>query len=66
MIQSDNRSFQAVRDRAYALADSGRFDSAHAVEQAVIAEGWPNAANALASDFARKSISERCMAHQEA
>jgi hypothetical protein len=60
MIQSDETGLRAARDRAYALAESGRFDNAHAVEQALAAEGWPNAGRALESDYARKSVNERC------
>lgn len=60
MIPNDNGGLQALRTRAYALAETGKFDSAHAVEQALIAEGWPNAGEALQSDYARKAISERC------
>lgn len=62
MLHQDDRGLRAARDRAYALADSGKFGNAHAVEQALIAEGWPNAALALESSFARKALSERCQA----
>ena len=40
MIRSDNSGLQALRARAYALAESGQFANAHAVEQALVAEGW--------------------------
>lgn len=62
MIHQDDRAMQAVRQRAYALADSGLFDNAHAVERALIVEGWPNAAHALEGGFARKAVSEKCQA----
>ncbi len=62
MIPHDDRATQAARQRAYALAESGLFASPHAVEQALIAEGWPNAARALESSFARKAVSEKCQA----
>lgn len=62
MMDSQDRGMRATRERAYALADSGRFERAHAVEQALIAEGWPKAAEALESDYARKAVSERCQA----
>lgn len=62
MILNDDRGLQAARARAYTLAESGLFDSAHAVEQALIAEGWSNVGRALESDYARKAISERCTA----
>jgi len=64
MIEKDARGMHAIRSRAYALADTGRFMSAHAVEQALIAEGWPNATRALQSEYARKAVSERCAAVQ--
>ena len=51
MIRSDNSGLQALRARAYALAESGQFANAHAVEQALVAEGWPNIHRALAGDY---------------
>ncbi len=62
MFATDDSSLQAIRARAYKLAESGRFDGAHAVEQALVAEGWSNAGRAFQSDYMRKAISERCMA----
>ena len=62
MIDTQDRGMRAARERAYALADSGQYDRAHSVEQAMIAEGWPNVAQALDSDFTRKAVSERCQA----
>jgi hypothetical protein len=62
MLQGDDRSLQAARARAYALADSGDYDNSHAVQQALVAEGWSNAGRALDSDYARKAIAERCHA----
>jgi len=62
MMHKDDAGMQALRARAYVLAESGRFGSAHAVEQALIAEGWANAAAALQSSYTRKAISERCLA----
>ena len=62
MMHREDASLQALRARAYVLAESGRFDGAHAVEQALIAEGWTNAAVALQSSYTRKAISERCLA----
>lgn len=64
MIRSDNNDMQALRARAYALAESGQFANAHAVEQALVAEGWPNIHRALDGDYARKAISERCLGAQ--
>lgn len=62
MIGSDNKGERAARDRAYALADSGRYRSAHAVQEALAAEGWPNAGPALAGEHVRQTIAERCQA----
>lgn len=62
MMHRDDSRLQALRARAYVLAESGRFDGAHAVEQALIAEGWANAADALQASYTRKAISERCLA----
>lgn len=64
MHMMDDRGLRAARDRAYVLADSGQFDGAHAVEMALIAEGWPNARRAMESGFARKAVGERCQAAQ--
>lgn len=62
MMHGDDARLQALRERAYQLAETGRFDGAHAVEQALVAEGWANAAAALRSGYTRKAISERCLA----
>lgn len=62
MFHGDDRSLQAARARAYALAETGRFANAHAVRDALVAEGWANAGRALDSDYARKAIAERCHA----
>ncbi|BBD03284.1 MULTISPECIES: hypothetical protein [Sphingobium] len=66
MIHGDDRSLQAVRARAYALAETGQFDNSNAVQQALIAEGWSNAGRALGSDYARQAIGERCRAAAKA
>ncbi|QGP78130.1 hypothetical protein [Sphingobium sp. CAP-1] len=62
MIHGDDRSLQAARARAYMLAETGHYDNSHAVQDALIAEGWSNAGRALDSDYARKAIAERCQA----
>lgn len=64
MIQSDDRSLQAARARAYTLAETGQYDNSHAVQQALIAEGWSNVGRAFDSDYARQAIGERCRAAQ--
>lgn len=64
MIHGDDRGLQAARERAYVLAETGRFDNSHAVRQALIAEGWSNAARAMDNDYARKAVGERCRAAQ--
>ena len=64
VIHSDDRSLQAARARAYALAESGQFDNSNAVQQALVAEGWSNAGRALDSDYARKAVGEKCRAAQ--
>ncbi|MGE4323831.1 MAG: hypothetical protein AB7E60_12495 [Sphingobium sp.] len=62
MFADDHRGLRAARERAYQLAETGRFDGAHAVERALIAEGWPNAGSALQGQYARQAVSERCLA----
>lgn len=64
MLHGDNRGVQAARARAYALADTGRYANGNAVARALIAEGWPNAAEALGSDHARETVAERCRVAQ--
>jgi hypothetical protein len=64
MTYGDDRSLQAARARAYTLAETGRFDNSNAVQLALIAEGWSNAAKAMDSDYARKAVGERCRAAQ--
>ncbi len=59
MIVTATRSEQAARARAYTLAESGRFNTVHDVEQALIGEGWPNAHVVIESAFARKAIHAR-------
>ena len=59
MIFTGTRSDQAARDRAYTLAESGRFTTVHEVEQALASEGWPNAHIVMESDYARKAIHDR-------
>jgi hypothetical protein len=62
MLNGDDRSLQAARARAYALAESGDYANSHAVQEALVAEGWSNAARALDSDYARQAVGERCRA----
>ncbi len=55
-----NKAERAVRQRAYELAESGRFDAARGVERALIGEGWPNAAKVMRSSFVHQAVEERC------
>jgi hypothetical protein len=64
MLYGDDRSLQAARARAYALAETGQYDNSNAVQQALIAEGWSDAGRAMDSDYARKAVGERCRAAQ--
>lgn len=59
---TENKADRAVRDRAFALADSGRFDTAAAIERALISEGWPNVGRTMASEIFRQAIHDRCTA----
>lgn len=59
---SENKADQAVRNRAFALADSGRFDTATAIERALISEGWPNVGRTMASEVFRQAVHDRCAA----
>lgn len=53
---------QALRARAYTLAESGRFATVRDVEQAIIGEGWPDAARVLGSSYVRQALTERLAA----
>ncbi|MFZ2995119.1 hypothetical protein [Sphingobium sp.] len=64
MVHQDDRGIQAARARAYALAETGRFDNLNSVKNALVAEGWSNAGAALDSEYARSAIGERCRAAQ--
>lgn len=57
---TQNKADQAVRNRAFALADSGRFDTAAAIERALISEGWPNVSRTMASEVFRQAVLDRC------
>jgi hypothetical protein len=59
---TENKAERALRDRAFALADSGRFTAALEVERALISEGWPNARRAMESEVFRQAIHDRCEA----
>lgn len=59
---TENKADQAVRNRALALADSGRFDTTAAIERALISEGWPNVGRTMASEVFRQVIYDRCSA----
>lgn len=61
----DSKAERAVRERAYALAESGRFGAVREVEQALIGEGWPHAARTMQSDYVRQAVEERCRLAQE-
>jgi hypothetical protein len=59
---TENKAERALRDRAFALADSGRFTAALEVERALISEGWPNARRTMESEVFRQAIHDRCEA----
>lgn len=59
---TENKADRAVRDRAFALADSGRFENAAAIERALISEGWPNVGRTMASEVFRQAVHDRCAA----
>ena len=54
---------QALRARAYILAETGNFAAVRDVEQAMIGEGWPDAAEVLGHDYVRRALAERLAAH---
>lgn len=59
-----SRTGAALRKRAYTLAESGKFASPHEVEAALVSEGWADVRGVMQSDFARRSVAERCQAAQ--
>ncbi|MDX3910373.1 MAG: hypothetical protein QHC67_11195 [Sphingobium sp.] len=60
---TENRHDHAVRTRAYALAESGRFHAVREIEQALVGEGWPGAGTVLQSGYVRQAIAERLASH---
>ncbi|MBK5265196.1 MAG: hypothetical protein JJE34_08200 [Alphaproteobacteria bacterium] len=59
---TENKADRAIRDRAFALADSGKFETVLEIEQALISEGWPNAGRAIQSEIFRQALHDRCNA----
>jgi len=67
MQLNDSKAERAVRERAYRLAESGKFGAVREVERALIGEGWPHAARVMQSDYVRQAVEERCRtAHEKA
>lgn len=64
-MMRDNAADRAARDRAYKLAESGRFATPHDVERALAGEGWSNAHKVMHSDYVLQAVEERCHAAQE-
>lgn len=64
MFLQDSKADRAIRDRAYRLAESGRFPARHEVEKALIGEGWPNARRVLRGEYVMRAIEEKCKAAQ--
>lgn len=60
---TENRRDHAVRSRAYALAETGRFHAVKEIEQALVGEGWPDAGIVLQGDYVRQSLAEKLAAH---
>lgn len=53
----------AIRSRAYALAETGRFTVVREVEQALVSEGWPDARSVLQGEYVRQAVAERLAVH---
>lgn len=60
------RAERALRHRAFALAESGRYAAGYDVRRALIGEGWPQAASVLAQEYVSRAIGERCRRAQAA
>lgn len=65
MHLNDTKADRALRERAFALAESGRFDAAHEVERALIGEGWPNTGTIMHSDYMVQAVDEKCRSARE-
>jgi len=65
MQLNDSKAERAARERAYVLAESGRFGAVQEVERALIGEGWPHAGRVMQSDYVRQAVEERCHAARE-
>ncbi|MEZ5654402.1 MAG: hypothetical protein R3E04_00700 [Sphingobium sp.] len=60
MHLNETKADRAVRERAYELAASGRFDAAREVERALIGEGWPNVGSIMHQEYVAKAVDEKC------
>lgn len=60
MLHWEDERCRRVRDRAYALADSGLHDGWRSVERTLVGEGWPNCRSVMESEYVRRSIDSRC------
>jgi len=60
MLYREDERCRRVRDRAYALAESGLHDGWRSIERTLVGEGWPNCRSVFESEFVRRSIDSRC------
>lgn len=65
MHLTDTKAERALRERAFVLAESGRFDTAHEVERALIGEGWPNAGKIMHREYMVQAVDEKCRTARE-
>lgn len=60
MLYKDDLYSRKLRDRAYKLADTGRFDGWRKIEHAMIGEGWLNIHAVLGAPYVRLALDDRC------
>lgn len=66
MLYHGDSYSQKLRERAYLLADTGKFNGWRYIEKALISEGWENSHVVLGSSFMRLALDERCATAREA
>lgn len=62
ILAADDARARSIRERAYILADTGRFEGWRQVSLAMAGEGWTGSREVLDRDFMRMALNERCAA----
>lgn len=66
MCPVESRAERALRNRAFALAESGRYGAGREVRRALIGEGWPLVGRLFDRGAVGRAVEEKCRAAQGA